>query len=264
MTQKNSIGLLLSAGLIASCSSIIADKPINNNNQNVTHTKNEILDRETALQAMHEMSSYLRTLKKFTVNADVSFDEILPNKQKVLLSKKVDIRAEMPSKLWAKTSTQYTQREFYFDGQIFSLYTPHLGYYASVNIPMTTGQLVIQANQEYDIEFPIVDLFLWGTKADTSSDVQEAIIVGVDQVNGVKCNQFAFREQEIDWQICIQRDGTPLPLKLVITEKNIETQPQRITVLKWNTAPDLSAQNYTFKAHQGDQKINFGKIKTDK
>ena len=263
MTKGNVIGMLLSAGVIASCSTVVADKPIDNA-QSLTITANAIEERETALQAMHEMARYLRSLKKFTVNADVSFDEVLDNGQKVLLSKTVDIRAEMPSKLWAKTETLYSQREFYFDGKTFTLYTPHLGYFASVDLPMTTGQMVIKANQKYDIEFPIVDLFLWGTKADSSSDVDEAIIVGIDQVNGVKCNQFAFREQEIDWQICIQRDGIPLPLKLVITEKNVATQPQRILVLTWNTAPELSTQNYTFKAHEGDQKINFGKVKTDK
>ena len=262
MPKKNAIGLLLAAGLIAGCSSVI-DKP-SNDTQNLILNESAMEERATALQAMYEMSSYLRSLKKFTVKADVSFDEVLVNGQKVLLSKTVDIRAEMPSKLWAETSTQYAQREFYFDGQTFSLYTPSLGYYASADMPMTIGQLVIQASKNYDIEIPIADLFLWGTQADSSADVQEAIIVGVDQVNGVKCNQFAFREQEIDWQICIQRDGTPLPLKLVITEKDIATQPQHISVLTWNTAPDLSAQNYTFKAHEGDQKINFGKVKIDK
>ena len=154
MPKKNAIGLLLSAGLIAGCSSVVVDKP-NNDTQNLILNESAMEERATALQAMYEMSSYLRSLKKFTVKADVSFDEVLANRQKVLLSKTVDIRVEMPSKLWAKTSTQYTQREFYFDGQTFSLYTPSLGYYASADMPMTIGQLVIQANKNYDIEIPI-------------------------------------------------------------------------------------------------------------
>ena len=95
-------------------------------------------------------------------------------------------------------------------------------------------------------------------------DVDEAIIVGVDKVNGVECNHFVFREQEIDWQICIQRDNTPLPLKFVVTDKNIKGQPQIIYVLKWDTAPDLSNQNYTFTPQSGDHKISFGKVLTEK
>ena len=80
----------------------------------------------------------------------------------------------------------------------------------------------------------------------------------------MSCNHFAFREKEIDWQICIQRDGAPLPLKLVITEKGETTQPQHISILTWNTTANLSGQNYTFTAKQGDQKIAFRKVKTDK
>ncbi|NOR80431.1 MAG: DUF2092 domain-containing protein [Methyloprofundus sp.] len=282
MTRRNAISLLLSAGLTASCSTV-ADKPANstvtvdssvsnpvvtgktiNTEQNLAMDAKKAEEKATAIEAMQIMSSYLRSLDKFIVNADVSFDEVLPNGQKVLLNKTVQIKADMPSNLWAKSENQYSQREFYFNGQTFTLYTENLGYFASVDVPGTIGEAVIKANLKYDIEVPLVDLFLWGTTVDSSADVNEAIIVGVEKVNGVECNQFAFREKDIDWQICIQRDDTPLPLKLVITEKDLKAQPQMISVLKWDIAPDLSKQNYTFTPHSGDHKISFGKVLTDK
>ena len=270
MTKRRALSLLMSTALIAGCSTVIADKPVNKKAQTVVQETNKEVSEErvTALQAMHNMSQYLRSLKKYTVNASVSFDEVLSDGQKVLLSKSVEIRAEMPYKLWAKSANHYSQREFFFNGDTFTLYTPNLGYYASFNMSTTgklatIGQTIRKAKQEYDVEIPIADLFLWGTKADSSADVNEAIIVGIDQVNGVDCNHFAFRENDIDWQIFIQREGAPLPLKLVITEKNIAEQPQHITVLKWNTAPDLSSQNYTFTPKASDQKIKFGKVRND-
>ncbi|NOQ13892.1 MAG: DUF2092 domain-containing protein [Methyloprofundus sp.] len=269
MTLKNAISVLILAGVTASCSTVVTDKPVtytpDSDSQNKRVAAKTVDEYATAIQAMDEMSSYLRSLKKFTVTADVSFDEVLDNGQKVLLDKLVDIRVEMPSKLWAKSSTYYNEKEFYFNGETFTLYTPNLGYFASFDMPATIGQLAIKANQKYAIEIPIVDLFLWGTAADSSvTAVEEARIIGVDNVNGVSCNHFAFRAAEIDWQICIQRDGTPLPLKLVITEKNVATQPQHITILTWNTSPDLNAQNYTFTPHDGDQEISFSKVNTDK
>lgn len=282
MTKRNAISLLLSAGLIASCSTVVdkpvystieADKSVNDavaadksvkNEQNLVMGAKKAEEKATAIQAMHVMSKYLRSLKQYTLNADVSNDQVLANGQKVLLAKTVVIKTDMPSKLWSRSANLDTQREFFYDGQTFTLYTENLGYYASVDMPGTVGQLVIKANLEYGIQFPLVDLFLWGTKADSSVDIKEGMYAGLEQVNGVSCNLFAFREQEIDWQICIQSDGTPLPLKLVITEKTIEAQPQQISTLKWNTAPDLNKQNYTFIPHDGDQKISFGKVKTDK
>lgn len=262
MTKRNAISLLVAAGLTAGCSTAV-DKAAENEPKRVLDAQ-AIEERATAIQAMHEMSTYLRSLQKFSVNADVSFDEVLDNGQKVLLNKAVEINVERPSKLWSRVTTEYSQREFYYDGDMFTIYTPDLGYFASFATPATLGEVVKQAKNDYDIEVPIADLFLWGTTADASGDVDEAIIVGIDKVNGVSCNHFAFREKEIDWQICIQRDGVPLPLKLVITEKGDITQPQHISILTWNTAPDLSGQNYTFTAKQGDQKIAFRKVKMDK
>jgi len=258
MTRKNVLSLLLSAGLISGCSAVIADKSASTAQQVITD------DKALAIEAMNNMSTYLRTLKKFTVNVDSSSDEILANGQKVLINKTEEIKVERPSKLWAKSSTVYRQREFFFDGKTFTLYTPNLGYFASFEAPVTLGKLVTKAQQEFDIELPVADLFLWGTEADSIAGVDEATILGIDKVNGLSCNHFAFRQKDIDWQICIQRGDTPLPLKLVITEKNIETQPQYISVFKWDTAPDLSLQNYTFSPRERDHKINFGKVDADK
>jgi len=251
MTRKKAISLLLSAGLIAGCSTVIADK---------AERTAQYDDKALALDAMNNMSAYLRSLKTFTVHVESHFDEFLPNGQKVMVSKKAEIKAELPSKLWAKSSTVYSEREFYFDGKTFTLYTPDVGYFASFAAPATVGQLVLKVEQEFGVELPVADLFLWGTDADASASVEEATIVGIDKVNGVSCNHFAFRQNELDWQICIQRGDTPLPLKIVMTEKNLEAQPQHVSVLQWDTAPDLSTQNYTFSPRKNDHKINFGKV----
>jgi len=258
MTRKNALSLLLSAGLISGCSTVIADKSASTAQQAITD------DKTLAIGAMNNMSTYLRTLKTFTVNVDSSSDEILANGQKVSINKTEQINVERPAKLWAKSSTVYSQREFYFDGKTFTLYTPNLGYFASFEAATTLGKLMLKAQELYDVEFPVADLFFWGTSADSTSSVDEATFLGIDKINGVSCNHFAFRQKEIDWQICIQRGDTPLPLKLVITDKNIETQPQYISVFKWDTAPDLSTQNYTFSPRESDHKINFGKVEADK
>ena len=254
MTRKNALSLLLSAGLISGCSTVIADKSASTAQQAITD------DKTLAIGAMNNMSTYLRTLKTFTVNVDSSSDEILANGQKVSINKTEQINVERPAKLWAKSSTVYSQREFYFDGKTFTLYTPDVGYFASFAAPATVGQLVLKVEQEFGVELPVADLFLWGTDADASASVEEATIVGIDKVNGVSCNHFAFRQNELDWQICIQRGDTPLPLKIVMTEKNLEAQPQHVSVLQWDTAPDLSTQNYTFSPRKNDHKINFGKV----
>lgn len=223
-----------------------------------------ISDKDLALNALNNMSGYLRTLDRLSIDANLYVDEVLDSGQKIQQTRSLLITANLPSNLKAITSNADNAREFYYDGKNFTIYTPQTGYYASFKAPESIPKLIEKASDNYDIEIPLSDLFLWGTKYDNSSEINEAILVGVDQVNGVSCNHFAFRQQDVDWQVCIQRGDMPLPLKLVITSKLEETQPQYTAIMHWDTAPLLSNQSYTFMPRKGDQKINFAPKKINK
>lgn len=258
MNTKNAISLLLSAGLVAGSGMVLAEE------SETDLQKLAAAEKALAIEALGNMSEYLRSLDKFTVHAHVNIDEVLASGQKVQLTRSVEVNADPPSSLRAKSSTMYSEREFYFDGKTFTLYTPKLGFYASFDAPGTIGEVLAKAQDEFDVEMPLADLFYWGTDTDGVAAIDEAMIVGIDQIDGVSCNHFAFRQKEIDWQICIQRGDTPLPLKVVITSKQEAAQPQHVSVLKWDTAPSLSGQNYTFAPRDGDSKIKFGKVEADK
>ena len=259
MNRKTTLSLLLSVGLVTSSNAVLSE-----NKSNTTEKKpakeqplqQVVNEKAIALEAMSMMSEHLRGLDKYTVNANISFDEVLDSGQKLFLTKQVEIRAEHPTNLWVKTSMMNrVQRQFYFDGQTFTVYTPNLGLYASFDAPVTIGKVVTEARKKYDIELPIADLFLWG--ADSESSVDEAMIIGVDKVDGVSCNHFAFREKNVDWQVCIQRGGEPLPLKLIINDKSVKNQTKYVAIIKWDTAPSLDGQSYTFTPKEGEHKINF-------
>lgn len=258
MSRTSAIRLLLSAGLAIGSGMVLAEKSETDLQQPAA------TEKAVAIEALGNMSAYLRSLDKFAVHANMNIDYVLENGQKVQLSKAVEINADPPSSMWAKSSAMYYEREFYFDGKTFTLYSPGLGFYASFDAPATIGEVVAKAQAEYDVEMPLADLFIWGTDAGAEAAIDEAMIIGVEKVDGVSCNHFAFRQSEIDWQICIQRGDTPLPLKLVITSKEEAAQPQHESVLKWDTAPALRGQSYTFAPRDGDSKISFGKVAADK
>lgn len=251
MNKLFRISLLLAAGLTLGSSMAFADEQ-ENKAQDL-----EVTDKGLAISALTNMSEYLRSLDKFSLQGNVSIDEVLANGQKIQLSRSVQIKADPPSSLWVKTSSMYSDQEFFFDGKTFTITTPELGYYASFDAPATIGEVIVKARDTFNVELPLSDLFLWRDNLDAAAGIDEAIIVGVDQIDGISCNQFAFREKDVDWQIWIQRGDTPLPLKLVITSKEEKSQPQYVVVLKWDTASALSDQSYTFTPADGDHKINF-------
>jgi hypothetical protein len=93
---------------------------------------------------------------------------------------------------------------------------------------------------------PLADLSVWGTDQDHPEDITAAINVGPSWIGGVLCDHYAFRQEDVDWQLWIERSDTPLPRKLVITTTEEAQQPQYIAVLTWNLTPQLDDAQFTF------------------
>jgi hypothetical protein len=192
------------------------------------------------------MGGFLRTLQAFIIRADTTIDEVLDTGQKLQFGGIVDLRIRRPNRLRVEVFSDRKQRQFFYDGQTFTLYGPRVKYYASFPAPPTIGELLAAAEQQYGVELPLADLFFWGTDKAHPEDITAAITVGPSRIGGVECDHYAFRQAEVDWQIWIEKGNTPLPRKLVITTTQEEGQPQYSAVLEWNLTPQLPDDLFTF------------------
>jgi hypothetical protein len=135
------------------------------------------------------------------------------------------------------------------------MFAPRMQYYATVPAPATILATLDSARVRYDIEFPLADLFLWGTPRDGLSALTSAQYIGPGYVNGVDTDHYAFRQPGTDWQIWIERGKTPLPRKLVITTTSEPTQPQYAATLKWDLTSRPDDALFTFVPPKGATKI---------
>ena len=85
----------------------------------------------------------------------------------------------------------------------------------------------------------------------SSDGITAAMDVGPSDVGGTTCEHYAFRQEEIDWQIWIQMGDHPLPRKLVITTKTDEARPQHTAVYTWNLAPSYNDPAFEFDPPAG-------------
>ena len=72
-------------------------------------------------------------------------------------------------------------------------------------------ELLAVAEQKYDLDFPLADLFYWGTDKADLEDIKSSTYVGPSWVGGAACDHYAFRQQGVDWQLWIERGEAPLP-----------------------------------------------------
>ena len=210
-----------------------------------------------AIDALKAMGAELRALKAFALRSETTTDEVLDNGQKVQFGGTVDFRVRRPNGLRVEVLSDRKQRQFFYNGKTLTLYGPTNGYYASIAAPPTIGELVQVLDQKYGLQFPLTDLFLWGTDKDGLDDIKSAIYIGPSRIGGVDCDHYVFRQADVDWQIWIERGKTPLPRKLVITTTSEPAEPQYVAVLKWDLAPKLDDKMFTFVPPKGAQRIEL-------
>ena len=219
------------------------------------------IDR-AAMSALEKMGYYLRTLKVFRVQTRTTRDEVLPNGQKIQREGKADLLVRRPDGLRAHVESDLQDRMYFYDGKSFTLYGRRVGYYATTSAPATLGELVDVLEEKYDIDVPLADLFLWGTDKAAMSQIKDAVDVGPSEIDSTTCEQYAFRQDGLDWQVWLQQGANPLPRKLVLTTTDDEARPEYSVTLTWDLAPAYNDAAFTFDPPSDAKKIVFAGDKT--
>lgn len=209
----------------------------------------------SAMEALNKMGTYLRSLKAFQVDSEVTNDDVLDDGQIVTDIKANTLLSVGPSLFRARLRTDDQDVFLFYDGKQFTVYGKLENFYATVSAPATTAQLVDKVYNDYGIEIPLVDLFKWGTDESAIKKITSAFDVGPSTVEGITCEHYAFRQEGLDWQIWIQLGDYPLPRKFVIRTLTDDARPQHTSNLVWNLAPSYNEAAFTFDPPAGAQRI---------
>jgi len=214
-----------------------------------------------AMAALDKMGTYLRTLTTFQVEAVQTTDDVMDNGQAVQSGQVVDLLAARPNRLRAQMKSDTKDVFFLYDGKNFTLYGHLVNLYATVPAPPTIAELIGKIDEKYGIDMPLVDLFLWGSPQSTASQaITSAIDIGPGSIERTTCEQYAFRQEGLDWQIWIQLGDYPLPRKLILTTKDDKAQPRFSEVLTWNLAPSFNDEAFTFDPPKDAERIAIAEI----
>jgi hypothetical protein len=208
-----------------------------------------------AMEELNKMGIYLRSLKAFQVDSEVTEDDVLDDGEIITDSKSNTILAVSPNLLRAELKSDDKDVFLFYNGKDFTVYAKLANFYATVPSAPTTAQLVDKVYSDYGIEIPLVDLFKWGTDQSTIKRITSAYDVGPSTVQGITCEHYAFRQEGLDWQIWIQLGDFPLPRKLVIRTLTDDARPQHTSNLIWNLAPSYNNAAFAFDPPADAQRV---------
>lgn len=210
-----------------------------------------------AVKALEGMSAYLRTLDAFSIKAESSADMVLDDGQKIQFDRDLTVDYAKGKGLKVDAVSPLTHLTYYFDYKNLTLFSPGLGYYASTEAKPTIAKTLDDVSTRFGIEMPLADLFYWGTERLPADAITSAETIGPGLVHGEACQHYAYRQADVDFQLCITEGEHPVPLKLVITTTDLPEQPQYEARMTWNLEPKLAADAFTFTPPENALPITF-------
>jgi hypothetical protein len=210
-----------------------------------------------SIEALKKMGDHLQSLQTFSLRADTTSEVILDDEQKLEIGGEATYQVRRPDHLHIDLVTDVVHGELMYDGKTLVYASPDQKTYAQVPAPPTIKETLERAAQRYDLQFPLADLFAWGTKDAPIDIIREGFLVGHAVVDGKQTNHWAYRGPDQDAEIWIATEGSPLPLKISLVDRQESARPRITSVLHWTENADISADAFDYKPPEGSSKIGF-------
>lgn len=209
-----------------------------------------------AQAVLDRMTASLSALKSFSITSDSSRDEVMDLGYKLQNNEHAVMVASRPDKLRVEVDGDLRDRTFVFDGAKLTMYSPDDAAYTQIKAPGTLEDLV-GGLLDAGVEMPLIDVLYQGLAGTLTDNVASGILVGDSTINGIACDQLAFRQAYIDWQLWVQKGANALPLKIVITTRYDVGAPQFQSVLSWNLKPAIDKATFAFTPPKDALEVSF-------
>ncbi len=215
-------------------------------------------DAKAMLKAM---SDYLGSLQTIQLGFDSDIEIITPQLEKIQFNNSGSALLSRPDKLRAHRIGGYADVEMVFDGKAVGIYGKHVDGYARFEAPGTVDELIHAMREGHGVALPGADLLLSNSYEVLVHGVEEAKYMGRGVIGGVECEHLAFRNFDTDWQLWIEVGDRPVPCKMVITSKTINSAPQyTIRITEWKSGIKPPRGTFDFKPPQGAQQLDHNAL----
>jgi hypothetical protein len=235
--RVSAASLIFAAVLFASGSGVQAQEP----------------DAKAVLKAM---SNYVGSQKTIEVTFDSDIEVITPQLEKIQFTNSGELLFSRPDKLRAHRVGGYADVALVFDGKTASIYGKNINGYVHLNAPGSVDQLIAALRAGHGVALPGADLLQSNAYDLLVAGVQESKHIGRGVIDGRECEHLAFRNADTDWQLWVEVGERPIPRKMVITSKTVNSAPQyTLRIKSWKTGFKPAADAFKFVPPAGATRI---------
>ena len=211
----------------------------------------------TSERVLLDACGYLRSADRFSVMAEVSYEDILTDGTRVEYHRESSVVLERPNHLRIDSESDKGRRSFFYDGNTLTVYRPDEGVYATVPAPDTIDAL-IDAAEARGIEIPSSDLLRNHPCQALGDHLETGTFAGRHYLDGGWYNHLLLSTDAVDVQLWVAQGDDPEIHRLVLTYTKQPGEPQYRALLKdWNFSPVINGSTFAFVPPSGARKVTL-------
>jgi hypothetical protein len=147
---------------------------------------------------------------------------------------------------------------FVYDGKSFGIYNKEKNVYATAPAPSQIDAAIDDARDRLHVDAPGGDLLVSDPYAELIDGTVTGHYVGLEPIDGVMAHHLAFSKKDVDWQIWIKDGPDAVPLRYVITSKDMPGQPQfTLEMRDWRPNAPVSPNSFALAQPAGAKRVDF-------
>jgi hypothetical protein len=203
------------------------------------------------------MASALQKAASLSVVADIAWDSVQPDGQKLEFGETRRIAVRRPDRMRIETERRSGEkRGTVYDGKEIAVFDYDAKAFASVPKTGTIDDAIDYAQNDLGVRVPLAQIFSAELGKTLSEEIREASRVDVARVGGIVCDHVAVRTDTVDAQFWVAQGDTPVARRIVISYRNELGQPQfRADLRDWDLKASHPDSLFSVAAPAGSERV---------
>ncbi len=208
---------------------------------------------------LRRMCSYMSNLRSFRVETVTVDEKITTDGQKIQEVKTSQVQMLRPNHLAIDRTGPAGHALLRYDGRQFALYGVDHKVYATAPAPPSFEAALDTARDRYGLDAPAGDLIASDAYSQLLDGVTEGHYVGLEPLDGVMAHHLAMRKDKVDYQLWVKDGPEPVPLRYVITSRDLAGAPQFTLELRnFEANVPLSEASFELMPPPNAQRVSLG------
>jgi hypothetical protein len=205
------------------------------------------------------MANYLAKTPKFTFSFTDTYDAVQASGQKIEFAASRKVTVSRPDGLRIEhEESDGDKSTILYDGKDVTVLSLSNNVYAQTTLPGGVDVAVKYFLKDLNMRLPLAMLLVTQLPVELERRTESLDYVEKTSIYGKPAHHLAARTETVDYQVWIAEGAQPLPLRVVLTYKLSEGQPQfEAQFSDWNLAPQINAAEFVFTPPAGARKIAF-------